>query len=208
MSFLRVKQPWVSYEVHSLRDADIILCKKPEIFSDIENWLSKVYFTKEDVLRGGGGQSTIVKRIGIPNTDWNAEKAYLLEYEYEDRKEVITTHKVDAVKSRVAVEIEWNTHSEFFDRDLANFSRLYSRDIIDLGIILTRSSSLHRLFRHWEDTDGLSKGKFGSTHTHMDQLRGKLISGGGGNCPVLAIAITEFHLRYVPDSTHEIFRFD
>lgn len=95
------------------------------------------------------------------------------------------THKVDCFKGRVALELEWNNKDPFFDRDLNNFRLLFDLGAIDVGIIVTRSSDLQKIFKD------LGKGSsYGNSTTHHEKLWPRLDGGGGGGCPVLTFAIT------------------
>ena len=76
------------------------------------------------------------------------------------------THKVDCVKEKVALEVEWNNKDPFFDRDLNNFRQLFELRAIDVGVIVTRATHLQSLF------NDLGRGaSFGNSTTHMDKLR-------------------------------------
>ncbi len=95
------------------------------------------------------------------------------------------THKVDCLKGRVALELEWNNKDPFFDRDLNNFRLLFDLRAIDVGVIITRSSALQAIFK------SLGKGdSYGNSTTHHQKLWPRIEGGGGGGCPVLTFAIT------------------
>jgi len=98
------------------------------------------------------------------------------------------THKVDCVKGRVALEIEWNNKDPFFDRDLNNFRLLFDLRAISVGVIITKSEDL------WDVFKGFGEGiieKFGRTTTWMDKLLPRIEGGGGGGCPILVFGITK-----------------
>lgn len=101
------------------------------------------------------------------------------------------THSVDCFRNRVALELEWNNKDPFFDRDLNNFRLLFDLRICDVGVVVTRSTSLqawlkanHKLFGKQPETYGVST-------THMDKLIPKIVGGGAGGCPVFVFAMTE-----------------
>jgi hypothetical protein len=103
------------------------------------------------------------------------------------------THEIDCYKNRVALEVEWNNKTEFYDRDLNNFRLLYDLRAIDVGLIVTRSSHLQRIFV------GLGRGNsYGASTTHIDKLLPRLEGGSGGGCPVLVFGITERLYREDP----------
>ena len=94
------------------------------------------------------------------------------------------THEVDSFKSKVALELEWNNKTEFYDRDLNNFRLLFDLRVADVGVIITRCDELQKVF------DGLGKGgSYGSTTTILSKLKRKLDGGAGGGCPVLAVGM-------------------
>lgn len=55
-------------------------------------------------------------------------------------------HQIDFVKERVAFDLEWNSKDQTFDRDLYAMRAFYDCGIIDVGIILTRSTDLSKMF--------------------------------------------------------------
>ena len=96
------------------------------------------------------------------------------------------THKIDNVKNRVGVEVEWNNKTEFYDRDLNNFRLLHERDVLSVGVIITRQTELQRLFNQ------LGKGKsYGASTTHWDKIIPKILGGSAGGCPLLLVGLGE-----------------
>jgi hypothetical protein len=92
---------------------------------------------------------------------------------------------IDEDKGRVALDIEWNNKTEFYDRDLNNFRMLHTLGAISVGIIVTRDSSLQTdIFKP------LNIGsKYGASTTHLNKLIPKVDGGGAGGCPLLVIAV-------------------
>ena len=98
------------------------------------------------------------------------------------------THKIDCLKSRVGLEIEWNSKDQTFVRDLNTFRVLFDLQVLDVGVIITRCDHLQEVF----DSLGADIGKkYGPSTTHMQKLLPRLVSGGGGGCPVLVFGITQ-----------------
>ncbi|MDE7431770.1 MAG: hypothetical protein K2N34_07645 [Lachnospiraceae bacterium] len=98
----------------------------------------------------------------------------------------IPTHKVDCVKNRVCLEMEWNNKDEFFDRDLNNFRLLFELNALSVGIVVTRSDELQQIF------NGLGKGgSYGTSSTHWTKLIPRIEGRGSGGCPVLAFGIKQ-----------------
>jgi hypothetical protein len=67
-----------------------------------------------------------------------------------------------------------------------NFRLLFDLRAIDVGLIVTRSSDLQRIFAE------LGRGNsYGASSTHIDKLLPRLEGGSGGGCPILVFGITE-----------------
>lgn len=107
--------------------------------------------------------------------------------EYESTKTItdyIDGHNIDFVKGRVALDVEWNSKDQTFDRDLFAMRIYHECDIISVGIIITRSETLNDKFREL----GILK-KYGASTTWMGKLLPRLDSRRHGGCPILAIGI-------------------
>lgn len=119
------------------------------------------------------------------------------------RANFLDGHKVDYVKNRVALDVEWNSKDQTFDRDLYAFRAFYECDLIDAAILITRSSLLNKVFEKLGqrfDKDGtpmvdkkgkpvLIKTKYGASTTWMGKLTYRLDAGRHGGCPVLVVGI-------------------
>ncbi len=56
--------------------------------------------------------------------------------------------------------------------------------VIDVGVIITRSSELQKVF------NALGRGpSFGNSTTHMGKLLPRLRGGSGGGCPIVVFGI-------------------
>lgn len=96
------------------------------------------------------------------------------------------THKVDCFRNGVALEIEWNNKTAFYDRDLNNFRLLFELRAASIGVIVTRSDELQEIF------DSLGRGaSYGPSTTIFSKLVPLIEGGGGGGCPILAFGITK-----------------
>jgi hypothetical protein len=186
------------YEIHEWHHAASILATdfKPE-FSEICGSLDKFHISKEDVLKAGGNESDIPKRFSelFRPLAWKEDKliASLVLGEVKDGKvakdvEIVRsdTHKVDYLKGRVALDVEWNSKDQTFDRDLFAFRTFFEFGKISVGVLITRSIEL----APWFASLGI-KDKYGASTTHMGKLLPRLQSGRAGGCPVLAIGITQ-----------------
>jgi hypothetical protein len=185
-----------TYEVHEWRNAaGVLSTAHPAEWQDIIDVLRAFEFRRSELLKGGGGKSVISTGIDkfLEARGWR-EKKFDTSIRVDDTERDSPTHKVDCFKGRVGLEIEWNNKDPFFDRDLNNFRLLFDLRVIDVGVIVTRSSNLQQIFK------GIGKkvaAKYGASTTHMHKLLPRLEGGGGGGCPILAFGITAS--KYVED---------
>ncbi len=100
------------------------------------------------------------------------------------------THKVDCFRGKVALEVEWNNKDPFYDRDLNNFRLLYDLRVVDVGVIVTRSTRLMHWMRQAFADFAKAAGTYGSSTTHFEKLEPRILGGGAGGCPVLVFAMT------------------
>ena len=105
-------------------------------------------------------------------------------YDEKILENYIDGHNIDFVKRRVAVDVEWNSKDQTFDRDLFAMRTYYECDIISVGVIITRDESLNVIFKKF----GLLS-KYGASTTWMGKLLPRLNSRRHGGCPILAIGI-------------------
>lgn len=178
------------YEIHEHRHAAAILsCEFGEEYSEICYALESFRFKKEDVLAGGGNESNIPKRFSSilkGRLGWVEDK--LTAQLVVDGKQISQdTHKVDFLKGRVALDLEWNSKDQTFDRDLYAFRTFFEFDRISVGVLVTRSNQLDP----WFSSLGKDiKLKFGASTTHMGKLLPRLRAGRSGGCPILVFGIT------------------
>jgi hypothetical protein len=176
------------YEVHEWRNAaGVISTARPDEWQDILQALRAFRLLRSEILKLGGRKSLIAIRFDSLLTErgW-VEKQFETKIEIDQQKLESPTHKVDCYKNHIALEVEWNNKTEFYDRDLNNFRLLYDLRAIDAGVIVTRSSHLQEIFVQ------LGRGKsYGASTTHIDKLLPRLEGGSGGGCPILVFGITQ-----------------
>ena len=176
-----------AYRVREWRNATGVLQTAcPDEWAEIIDVLSKFRLLKSEIVQAGGSRSPISKGIdgAFYALGWR-EKQFMTSIKVDDQIYESPTHKVDCFKGRVAIELEWNIKDPFFDRDLNNFRLLFDLRAIDVGVIVTRSTELQRIF------NDLGKGtSYGASTTHHAKLWPKVEGGGGGGCPILTFAIT------------------
>ena len=185
-----------AYLVREWRNAAGILATAcPREWSDILTVLKSFRLLRSGIEAPGKNRSPISRQIegAFHGRGW-LEKKFATSVRLDDREFEYPTHSVDCFRGRVALEIEWNNQDTFFDRDLNTFRRLFDLRAIDVGVIITRSSELQKIFNR------LGKGtSYGPSTTHHGKLWPRLDGGSGGGCPVLTFAITPAF--YVDDST-------
>ena len=154
---------------------------------DILTVLREFELTASNIVAPGGSKSMIATSIDqrLYDLGWQ-EKHYETATIVDETRFDAPTHKVDCVKGRVALEVEWNNKDPFFDRDLNNFRQLFDLRAIDVGVIITRATELQEIFK------SLGKGSsYGNSTTHMGKLNPRLEGGAGGGCPLVVFAITK-----------------
>ncbi len=120
----------------------------PEAIDELEAVLLDAKIPVEELIRGGGGEGELTKRLRrrlANDFGWRKHNFEIKKIIDGEERESIS-HEIDHVKKFpkgiIALEIEWNNKDPFFDRDLENFKRLHADGVISIGGIITRGSSL------------------------------------------------------------------
>ncbi|MDD3592380.1 MAG: BglII/BstYI family type II restriction endonuclease [Sulfurovum sp.] len=175
------------YDVYEWRHAvSILKTDFPEQWNDLISLLDAFELRKSSIVTSGGRKSPISGFMDnyLYNLGWE-EKRFDTSIKIDNIEKDTPTHKIDCVKGRVALDIEWNNKDPFYDRDLNNFRLLFDLGAISLGIIITRSDELQIIFNN------LRKGhSYGASTTHMGKLLPRINGGGGAGCPILVFGIT------------------
>lgn len=187
------------YEYHNVNNAVEILTQActPE-FDEIVSALEGFDLSVKDIVAGGGNESEVPKKLSmlLHPLDWQELKITgdLLVKLYRRHpasiteitiKDFIDGHNIDYVKNKVAVDMEWNSKDQTFDRDLYAFRTFYECGIISCGVIITRSERLNPIF-----ADLGIKQKYGASTTWMGKLIPRVNSRRHGGCPLLLVGIT------------------
>lgn len=204
------------FEIYSYRNAASILATSfPKHFEQINYALEKFAISRTMIRTPGGSKGPIAKYVdtlftesdGWKETRISADlRVKLLDAKRNDhvmaeyvREGFLDGHRIDFLSGRVALDLEWNSKDQTYDRDLYAFSAFYDAGAIDVGVLITRGSSLdNQFFRSLGKvlTKTGSEGaqevyrKYGSSTTWMGKLLYRLDAGRNGGCPVLAIGIT------------------
>ncbi|MDD9908259.1 MAG: BglII/BstYI family type II restriction endonuclease [Ahrensia sp.] len=176
------------FSVFDWRNAIAILASVHQSkFDEILTVLGNFDLKHSFVAKGGGNKSKISRYIDekLGALGW-VETGFDTEITVDGMPNPSPTHKIDCYKDKVALEVEWNNKDPFFDRDLNYFRLLYDLRVIDVGIIVTRDTSLETVLGEV----GRSKTTYGKATTHTEKLYPKIQGGGAGGCPVLVFGIT------------------
>ncbi|MEM8873514.1 MAG: BglII/BstYI family type II restriction endonuclease [Planctomycetota bacterium] len=195
------------YEFRETRNASaIIAATNATELQDLISVLEWFRLSNADITGAGGNKSDLAARIDERfrelgwregRHDTRIESALrLMPYRPAGERDVRVTasevinegYKVDNVKGRVALDVEWNAKDGNLDRDIGAYRALYHAGIIDVGVILTRTQDdLRELAR----SKNPKTTKFGTTTTtNLTKLIPRMTRGDGGGCPLLAVAIT------------------
>jgi hypothetical protein len=205
----------VRYELRETRNAAVILSvTNPGEFQEIISVVAGFTLTTADLTDPGGNKSKLAQRLddafrqrgwreGQADTVFRAEvRAMPYKAHGEAEPNVVTTevfskgYKVDNVKGRVAVDVEWNAKDGNLDRDIGQYRALYDAGVIDGAVVITRTQEdLRELAGRLAREAGLSpeaaRGRLGTTTTtNLGNLVNRLTRGDAGGCPVLAVAIS------------------
>lgn len=222
------------YEVYSYRHAAAILATSfPNELAEIERALLDFRITVRDIGIPGGNESVMPKKFSrtlrpagwvetriqgdllvrmqefdeLFSADGMTRKVKRAEGEARLIENFIDGHKIDYVKGRVALDLEWNSKDQTFDRDLYAMRAFHECGLISAGVMVTRSASLNPVFAV---VPQLTKGgepvlhstgpkigqprniraKYGASTTWMGKLLYRLNAGRHGGCPVLVFGIT------------------
>ena len=204
------------FEIYSYRNAAAILANGfPEQFASLISALEQFQIHGDLIRTPGGSKGPIARYVDtlFPETaGWREARitadlhVRLLHAKKKDsvlskyvREGFLDGHRIDFLNGRVALDLEWNSKDQTYDRDLYAFSAFYEAGAIDVGVVLTRGSSLDNAFFRGlgkvlnkdgsEGQDHVFK-KFGASTTWMGKLLYRLDAGRNGGCPILALGIT------------------
>lgn len=222
------------YDVYSYRHAAAILATSfPDELKEIEAALLGFSITTRDIGTPGGNESDIPKKYSrtLRPAGWVEARIQgdllvrVQEYEEEflangrtrktrrpegeprEIRNFIDGHKIDYVKGRVALDLEWNSKDQTFDRDLYAMRAFHECGLISLGVMVTRSEKLNPVFQQVPQLNKAGepeviasgnhagqvktvRAKYGASTTWMGKLLYRLNAGRHGGCPILVFGIT------------------
>jgi hypothetical protein len=195
------------FEMREVRNAAAVLAAtNPDAFAEIVGVLDDFVLEALDITEPGGGKSRLAirvddtfRRLGWREGRHDTRVTSVLSLQpyraagerttrVVEREVVSIGYKVDNVKDRVALDVEWNAKDGNLDRDVGAYRALYDAGIIDGGVIITRSFAS---IRDLAIRLGRTKAFATTTTTTIDKLEPRMTRGDGGGCPILAVAITD-----------------
>lgn len=193
--------------------AAIFLATNPTVFEEFEAALTTFELLPEDLIQPGGQETQLARRFNTSFRDLGWREARvdtdielslrIMPYAPAGEKEAAVTstrvankgYKVDNFKERIALDLEWNAKDGNLDRDISAYRALYDAGLIDLGVIVTRTSDDLRALGYdlriaYGMSEADSKKVLGTTTTtNIEKLSPRLSRGDAGGCPILAVAI-------------------
>lgn len=196
-----------AYDFCEVRNASAILSSTSSTqWSELLDILAQFKLQKADILSQGGNKSELAARLDeeFRRLGWREgrvdtliklsvkispyHKAGESKFTVLDSEVINKGYKVDNLKNRVALDVEWNAKDGNLDRDLGAYRALYDAALIDAAVIITRTQDdLRQLTLQ---LDPLTTKFATTTTTNLGNLQSRLTRGDGGGCPILAIGIT------------------
>lgn len=206
-------EKWIPYPIANKFDfynynhaLEILTQSFPAEFAEILLALEKLSISIAEITQAGGNESPIPPKFAnvLEPLGWKEIKisgdliikffpregarkgVFSKNAEHERRIEnYIDGHNIDFVKGRIALDVEWNSKDQTYDRDLFALRTYYECGIISVGLIITRSESMNDVFRALDVLQ-----KYGASTTWMGKLTPRLDARRHGGCPILAVGIT------------------
>ncbi|HUB67046.1 MAG TPA: BglII/BstYI family type II restriction endonuclease [Candidatus Methylacidiphilales bacterium] len=187
------------YEIYDhLHAIAILTLDYPVLLGEICQVLGRFKITIDQIKKPGGSESEIPKAFSMLLRPFGWEPGKMFAKMMVNGEEAShDTHIIDFIKGEVALDLEWNSKDQTFDRDLYSFRAFFDYRKIGVGILITRANSLNDLFKSLGTyiDPGTKKpktymAKYGASTTHIAKLLPRLRAGRSGGCPVLVFGIT------------------
>jgi hypothetical protein len=205
---------FVRYDFFETRNAAAILrTTNAKAFAEVVDILRRFELIDDDLILAGGEESGLAKRLNhaFRSRGWREGRVdteiklvlRLMPFagagetaaRVEESSVTNEGYKVDNVKDRVAMDLEWNAKDGNLDRDLAAYRALYDAGLIDGAVLVTRTvDDLRALGYQIRLAAGMDEKSAKnvlstSTTTNTKKLIPRLQRADAGGCPVLAAAI-------------------
>ena len=203
------------YELRETRNAAAVLAATaPGEFAGVRAVLGDFALTTADLVEAGGNESRLAQRLNAAfrARGWREGRVDTVvksvlrvqgwapagEHGVTVRESEVLNegYKVDNVRGRVALDVEWNAKDGNLDRDIGAYRALYDAGLIDGAVLVTRThEDLRELARDLARAAGRSEDEVRSrlstsTTTHLGKLESRMTRGDAGGCPLLAVAVS------------------
>jgi hypothetical protein len=119
------------------------------------------------------------KSVRVPKAARSGKRGSESTTEIATREKYLDGHLIDFVRGKVALDFEWNSKDQTFDRDLYAFRAFFESGAIEAAMLVTRGVSLNELFKSMGSE---ISAKYGASTTWLGKLRYRLEAGRGGGC--------------------------
>jgi hypothetical protein len=182
------------FELRETRNAAAVLAATaPEEFTELCAVLDAFVLHTADLIEAGGNESRLAQRLNADfrGRGWREGRVDTVvrsvlqvqpwapagERDVVERCDEVHNegYKVDNVKGRVALDVEWNAKDGNLDRDIGAYRSLHDAGLIDGA----------------GQSDEQVRSRFStSTTTHLGKLESRMTRGDAGGCPLLAVAVS------------------
>jgi hypothetical protein len=203
------------FELRETRNAAAVLAATgPAEFAEVCAVLDGFVLRTADLIEAGGNESRLAARLNAAFRErgWRegrvdtvvTSRLQVQPWAPAGERGVVVResevfnegYKVDNVKGRVALDVEWNAKDGNLDRDIGAYRALYDAGLIDGAVLLTRThDDLRELARDLSRAAGQTEEQVRSrlstsTTTHLGKLESRMTRGDAGGCPLLAVAVS------------------
>lgn len=160
------------YEFYNYNHAlEIITQAFPEEWNELLDCLRRFQITIADLQQAGGNETNIPKKIDdvLYPYGWHEirisgdllikfyprqadQRGRFSSQPFEEKTiaQYIDGHNIDFLKNRLAIDLEWNSKDQTFDRDLLAMRTYYDCGIISAGVIISCHRHQETLYRGLE----------------------------------------------------------
>lgn len=195
--------------------AKVLQATNPMEFQEMVEILDGFALRTGDLIDAGGNESKLAARLNeaFRSRGWREARVdtrialELATQPYRpagERRETVRAtevlnegYKVDNVKGRIALDVEWNAKDGNLDRDIGAYRALYDAGLIDGAVMISRTQDDLRPLaaRLAHEVGGLpvaeAKKRLGSTTTtNYDKMMPRVTRGDLGGCPFLGVFIS------------------
>lgn len=199
---IRAKYDWIE----TRNAAAVLNAADPHAFAEVLAVLADFTLLATDITVPGKNKSALAMRLDLEFREKGWREAAYDTYirsvlktkpykkageKKETEIETLSTsqgYRIDNVKRRTAVDVEWNAKDGNLDRDVGAYRSFYDAGVIDGAVVITRN---HASIRALSIQLGRVEGFKTTTTTNIEKLQDRVSRGDGGGCPILGVGITD-----------------